>query len=1129
MDRNNTARKKRNMFISNPRQRSISQYFTPRSGISKEEVNFLVKPTANPSSRGTATPGSVLDGQRRYSDQIILPPSLGFTSAADIYLQAGKWCSGTQKQSNLFVERHLASVLSNPEDFQVPCPTNSKNSSSEGKQTLIDGYTRVPEDSSSSSLSSSSCSSTQLASSLSSLSPSTQNMKRARRSTRTPKNLKGKSVKNQRSALNTIVIKSDDENSSNDSDCRFTNVVPGRKTKYDPEVEGNSIRSSSQAHWNDSCIPSGQVSLESTVSQTGCDKNNSESFQSTKQVKTKSSSRSTFGLVGGDINDFDEEDDSQDFNHCSTHFTQLPVEIMENIFCQLPMVDLMLNCALVCRQWYDIISQDSFIPWKKKYFLLKNKDSSSEDVMIELLERKGLLEVDLFPLNLASFMKDFKRKGSSSLMEKLKTHPKFPLIGTFLGTLTGSSKEVLSPWSVVALLTLVCQTVYEVQEIVHCMTRSTSCLVQDILECLYCLASVFYYLESQNRIGSGLHYRVFYTLYLYENAFQATCASLGSVFGQNSTGQQSMMRYRSSFDKLQLTHEQVRIIKHDVKVGEIIKIVAFAGTGKTTTLVEYTKMRPMERFLNVAYNKSIQEHAAKLFPSNVENRTIHSLAYRKVGFRYRHKLAYRLRISTIMNVLPSDCGYLHARRVEETLNNFIASADITVSPKHVPAAKRTSVDISTSEGSEIVISIFGEHGSDTSYLNSDKHIQKVVSHAQALWERMKDQGDKDFPITHDGYLKIYQLDRPVLDGYDCLLVDEAQDCTPAASDILLRQSCAKILVGDPHQQIYAFRGARNALQEVKGTHTFYLTQSFRFGPEIAYVASCVLDVLKGVRNKTLVGGANKGSVLGVQSGQVCVITRCNYTLFNEAVTVCCANNDKKVGFVGGLKSLALDRVMDIYRLFTADTNTPYLGIKDALIKKFRSFSELKKYAKCAPDPELLGKIKIVETHHVLLPQRIEKITSKAIGNLRQADIVFSTAHKAKGLEFDTVRVTDDFLPGTDIGVPLHDHGEDERNLVYVAVTRAKKSLQLNTTILNILGCRKEHFVRVVSPKELSQPALCADCKKDVAFSPQPHVVIQKESVILGGNVEMAGGVLCPTCAADTVPHLGCLVSVNNES
>lgn len=36
--------------------------------------------------------------------------------------------------------------------------------------------------------------------------------------------------------------------------------------------------------------------------------------------------------------------------------------------------------------------------------------------------------------------------------------------------------------------------------------------------------------------------------------------------------------FRSVTDKLQLTHEQVRIIKHDVKSGEIVKIVAFAGT-----------------------------------------------------------------------------------------------------------------------------------------------------------------------------------------------------------------------------------------------------------------------------------------------------------------------------------------------------------------------------------------------------------------------------------------------------------------------------------------------------------------------------------------------------------------------
>lgn len=40
-------------------------------------------------------------------------------------------------------------------------------------------------------------------------------------------------------------------------------------------------------------------------------------------------------------------------------FSQLSKQIMENIFCQLPFGDLMLKCALVCRQWHKIITDDS--------------------------------------------------------------------------------------------------------------------------------------------------------------------------------------------------------------------------------------------------------------------------------------------------------------------------------------------------------------------------------------------------------------------------------------------------------------------------------------------------------------------------------------------------------------------------------------------------------------------------------------------------------------------------------------------------------------------------------------------------------------------------------------------------
>lgn len=46
----------------------------------------------------------------------------------------------------------------------------------------------------------------------------------------------------------------------------------------------------------------------------------------------------------------------------------------------------------------------------------------------------------------------------------------------------------------------------------------------------------------------------------------------------------------------------------------------------------------------------------------------------------------------------------------------------------------------------------------------------------------------------------------------------------AIMNIVLSQPCGKIFVGDPHQQIYTFRGAVNALFTVPHTHVFYLTQ-----------------------------------------------------------------------------------------------------------------------------------------------------------------------------------------------------------------------------------------------------------------------------------------------------------------
>lgn len=57
--------------------------------------------------------------------------------------------------------------------------------------------------------------------------------------------------------------------------------------------------------------------------------------------------------------------------------------------------------------------------------------------------------------------------------------------------------------------------------------------------------------------------------------------------------------------------------------------------------------------------------------------------------------------------------------------------------------------------------------------------------------------------------------------------------------------------------------------------------------------------------------------------------------------------------------------------------------------------------------------------------------------LDTADLVLTTAHKAKGLEFDTVKLSEDFLMGLENPdqISLRRCEEDEKNLLYVAVSR----------------------------------------------------------------------------------------------
>lgn len=86
---------------------------------------------------------------------------------------------------------------------------------------------------------------------------------------------------------------------------------------------------------------------------------------------------------------------------------------------------------------------------------------------------------------------------------------------------------------------------------------------------------------------------------------------------------------------MQWTHEQSPIIQS--KASKIL-VRAFAGTGKTTTLVGFAKANPTLRILYLCYNSSVEKAAKGKFPRNVMCKTVHNLAHAIYSTQYTHKM-----------------------------------------------------------------------------------------------------------------------------------------------------------------------------------------------------------------------------------------------------------------------------------------------------------------------------------------------------------------------------------------------------------------------------------------------------------------------------------------------------------
>lgn len=457
------------------------------------------------------------------------------------------------------------------------------------------------------------------------------------------------------------------------------------------------------------------------------------------------------------------------------------------------------------------------------------------------------------------------------------------------------------------------------------------------------------------------------------------------------------------------TPEQAAIIGWS---GRKLVVRAFAGTGKTSTLVRFALANPNSRMLYLAYNRAVRDEAEQKFPFNVECKTSHQLAWPNFGRHYQQRLTGNLRITDVARQLNTRHWPL-ARVATLTLNAFLSSADTQFGTQHLPDEN----------------------------VRSGLSSEKILAAARLLWRESARQ-DGVFPVTHDVYLKLYQLSEPDLaKRWQTVLFDEGQDANPVTQALVLSQRCNVVMVGDRHQQIYRFRGAENALdaEQLADAEQLCLTHSFRFGPGVARVANMLLK--RQGETLPLVGNGGEDNVVSSlpeqnKSTHIAVLSRTVAGVIGRALDA--SLTGKKVYWVGGIAGYKTEELEDLY-WFSADM--PERMQSPLLAREYRNFEEFESVARATKDAEMNQGLRLLDQYFPL-PQKLQVMREHAVTDESQAQVTVSTAHRSKGLEWPAVMLNDDFADITD---PLMVDSErtDETNLLYVAVTRAQQTLVLN--------------------------------------------------------------------------------------
>jgi superfamily I DNA/RNA helicase len=441
------------------------------------------------------------------------------------------------------------------------------------------------------------------------------------------------------------------------------------------------------------------------------------------------------------------------------------------------------------------------------------------------------------------------------------------------------------------------------------------------------------------------------------------------------------------FDKpgvIKPTIEQMRVVKALENVN-MISINAFAGTGKTTTLGLIVERYKDKKLMVLAFNTAMAKELKKKFSkfNNVEVYTTHGLAYRHVQrILGIEKIEDERALPKFIKEQLRIEDFSYAAFLGKLLVDYCRSAETGISVDVVDGLIRNNKEL-------------------YAYYNyglKDKDLRQIANNLKDVYER----AIKHKMIFHDLYLKYFQVNiekfLPLLRGYYAVLLDEAQDTNPVTFDLFMRiPAVKKVIVGDKHQNIYSWRGAQNYLSN-SDFRILYLTETFRFGGNIAKAANKILKDYKGETHYIKPSPRIKEG-----NGKIAYITRTN----SKIIELINRTQKDKIAFLRSLDDIFRPvfyarEIINYYKFgrFYGFMELPEYLV--AIVKNFKTLEEFEGFCNIF-DREMYVAIQIANRYDIVpIRRKAESLYDK------DAKTVFATAHTTKGLEFEKVVIENDF-------------------------------------------------------------------------------------------------------------------------